>query len=131
VQLSAAGERMVCLRAARACRSCGGGWDIVRRHCFTASLMANGALKSELREGSGIDGSSANLGVQVGDERIDMVGACWPCSSLYACREEAGTRVTRDAISAARWILGLSDGRSLALEKASIRPRLADPVRSR
>jgi superfamily II DNA or RNA helicase len=101
------------------------GWDIVIDTDFPHRLMAPTApLQAELREGSGIDWFEFNLGVQVGDERIDLVGPLLALLRRYDAAEMMRELGDKDADPSRTMILGLSDGRRLALEMASIRPLL-------
>jgi superfamily II DNA or RNA helicase len=101
------------------------GWEIEVDGDFPHQLIAPTApFQAELREGSGIDWFEFDLGVQVGDERIDLVG---PLLGLLR-QPEAADMIRRlrdaDATPGRPMVLGLPDGRRLALDMAAIKPLL-------
>jgi len=102
------------------------GWDITIDADFPHRLITPTApFQAELREGgSGIDWFEFDLGVVVGEERIDLVPPL--LALLHRADAAEMVRALREADSASTRpvILTLPDGRRLALEIATIKPLL-------
>jgi len=101
------------------------GWEIEVDKDFPHRVMTPTApFQAELRESTGIDWFEFDLGVIVGDERIDLV------PPLLTLLHRPGTpemiRAMRDneTTNARPLILTLADGRRLALDVATIKPML-------
>ncbi len=98
------------------------GWQITIAEDFPYRVIAaDGPLEAELREGSGIDWFDLDLGVMVGEERIDLVP---PLLKLLAGPQAAAIIAslhTDGDVAGRKLVVALGDGRSLALEIATIR----------
>jgi superfamily II DNA or RNA helicase len=99
------------------------GWDIEVAEDFPYRLIEpTGAFDAELHEGSGIDWFDLDLGVLVGEERIDLVPPLLSIlASPHALQIMDGLR---DAEAGRKMVLHLQDGRRLVLEAARIGPVL-------
>ncbi len=101
----------------------GMGWDIDIAPDFPyQTITPNGPMQAELRESTGIDWFDLDLGVLVGNERIDLVP---PLTKLLAGPNAAKMiQELQDGGPGKRMVLTLADGRRLVLEAATIRPLL-------
>ena len=103
----------------------GQGWEIEEDADFAFRLvLPTGAMQAELREGSGIDWFDLDLGVMVGEERVDLVT---PLLRLISSTDAASliqdVRDT-DPVPGRKLMLELADGRRMAMELAMLRPIL-------
>ncbi len=100
----------------------GMGWQIIVAEDFPHRVIApDGPLQAELREGSGIDWFDLDLGVTVGEERIDLVPPLLKMlAGPYAAAIIANLSAGGDG-AGRKLVLSLNDGRTLALEIATIR----------
>jgi superfamily II DNA or RNA helicase len=101
------------------------GWQLNAAADFPHNLITpTSPMQAELKEGSGIDWFDLDLGVMVGDERIDLVP---PILALLS-RPDAATLVEMlsdpDEEAGQRMVLSLKDGRQLVMEIAALRPVL-------
>ena len=93
------------------------GWDVAVARDFPMVLVEpDGGLEAEVREGSGIDWLELHLGVEVGGERVDLVG---PLAALISTAGPDGAAV---AGGAATVFVPLADGRTLAMPAARLLP---------
>jgi superfamily II DNA or RNA helicase len=101
------------------------GWEIEEDADFAFRLvLPSGPMQAELREGSGIDWFDLDLGVMVGEERVDLVTPLLrllSSSNAAALMEEL--RDT-DPLPGRKLMLELADGRRMAMETAALRPIL-------
>jgi superfamily II DNA or RNA helicase len=101
------------------------GWAVETTPDFPHDLIApTGPMDATLQEGSGIDWFDLNLGVMVGEERIDLVP---PILKILAGPDATTIlEMLRDPEEddSQKMVLSLKDGRRLALDVSVLRPIL-------
>jgi superfamily II DNA or RNA helicase len=100
------------------------GWEVDETDDFPHRLIApSGPLQAELRPSSGMDWFDLDMGVLVGDERVDLAPAL--IRLISNPQNHADLRAGSDGGKPGRkLLLNLPDGRRLALDYADIRPML-------
>ncbi len=102
----------------------GMGWEVEIADDFPHDLItADGPMQAELRESSGIDWFDLDLGVMVGDERIDLVP---PLIKILSGPNAAAImqNLAEPGEGGQKMVLTLKDGRRLALDVSALRPVL-------
>jgi superfamily II DNA or RNA helicase len=101
------------------------GWEIEEDADFGFRLvLPSSPMQAEIREGSGIDWFELDLGVMVGDERIDLVSPLLRLLNSANASELLSELRNTDTVAGHKTMLTLTDGRRMAMETAMLRPVL-------
>ena len=101
------------------------GWEVAIDEDFPHRLIEpTGPMHAELREGSGIDWFDFDLGVLVGEERVDLAPALVAMLSRAEHLPMLRSLRNQEVEAGRKLVLPLPDGRRIALELASIKSML-------